>query len=64
MKSLALDWPDVPSVSEVDLAVGEFDPQTATRLECCLARAVDVPPEGFGVLDDDWCSWSNVLDGA
>ena len=61
--SLCWPWTDVAAIAKVDFAIGELDLQASPALVGGQDGPFDLPPEGFGVLDDDSGAHSDVLDG-
>ena len=61
--SLFWPWTDVAAIAKVDFAIGELDLQASPALVGGQDGPLNLPPEGFGVLDDDGGAHGDVLDG-
>ena len=61
--SLFWPWTDVSAIAEIHLAIGELDLHASPALVGGQDGPFNLPPEGFGVLDDDGGAHGDVLDG-
>ena len=61
--SLFWPWTDVSSIAEIHLAIGELDLHASPALVGGQDSPFYLPPQGFGVLDDDGGARGDILDG-
>ena len=61
--SLLWPWTDMTAIAEIHLAIGELDLHASPALVGGQDSPFYLPPQGFGVLDDDGGAHGDVLDG-